>query len=224
LDGFVYLSENNIMEISLRHEYNLWQKGYKLVAGMDEVGRGSWAGPIVAGAVIIDRKKLSQFKKQSWFKQVADSKLLTPLKRESIFKACEKEIIWAVGVVNNRVIDRIGIGEANRRVIHLAINNLPLKPNYILVDYVSKLGDKIFDIPAEVLVDGDAKVFSIALASIIAKVYRDRLMTKYHAKYSGYGFKQHKGYGTAQHASALKKLGPSSLHRHSYRPVSACLV
>lgn len=210
--------------MSLKYERTLWQKGYKLVVGVDETGRGSWAGPIVAGAVIIDHKKLSQFKKRLWFKQVADSKLLTSQRRESIFKACEKEIIWAVGVVDNKVIDEIGIGEANRRVIHLAINNLPYKPSYILVDYVAKLGDKIFNIPTKILVDGDAKVFSIALASIIAKVYRDRLMIKYHTKYSGYGFKQHKGYGTAYHTSALRKLSPSPLHRRSYRPVSACLV
>jgi ribonuclease HII len=212
------------MKLSLTHEHNLWCHGYKLVAGVDEVGRGSWAGPIVAGAVVIDHKKLSQLKKQPWFRQVTDSKLLTSLRREGIFKACEKEVVWAVGVINNKTIDKIGIGEANRRVIHLAINNLPYKPNYILVDYVAKLSDKITEIPIKVLVDGDAKVFSIALASIMAKVYRDRLMINYHTKYSGYGFKQHKGYGTAQHTSALRKLGPSPLHRRSYRPVSACLV
>lgn len=212
------------MKTSLKYEHNLRQKGYKLIAGVDEVGRGSWAGPIVAGAVVIDCKKLSQFKKQFWFKQVADSKLLTPLKRENIFKACEKEIMWAIGVVSNKMIDRIGISEANRRVIHLAVNNLPHKPNYILTDYVAKLSDEIASIPTKVLVNGDAKVFSIALASIIAKVYRDRLMIKYHTKYPDYGFKQHKGYGTPQHASVLKKIGPSPLHRRSYRPVSACLV
>jgi ribonuclease HII len=212
------------METSLKHEHSLWQKGYKLVAGVDEVGRGSWAGPIVAGAVAIEHKKLSQLKKQSWFKQVADSKLLTPQKRETIFKACEKKVIWSVGVVNNKEIDKIGIGSANRRVIHLAVNNLPRKPNYILTDYVAKLANEVAGIPTKVLVDGDAKVFSIALASIMAKVYRDRLMIKYHAKYPGYGFAQNKGYGTAQHLVVLKKLGPSPLHRRSYRPVSACLV
>jgi ribonuclease HII len=163
------------MGTSLKHERSLWQKKYKLVAGVDEVGRGSWAGPIVAGAVILEQKKIPQLKKQSWFKQVADSKLLTPQKRETIFKACEKKVIWSVGVVNNKEIDKVGIGSANRRVIHLAVNNLPRKPNYIMADYVSKLGDKVAGIPTKVLVDGDAKVFSIALASIMAKVYRDRL-------------------------------------------------
>lgn len=211
------------MKPSWRSEKALWQSGYASVAGVDEVGRGAWAGPIIAAAVLVlpqHHKKL----RGKWVSAVRDSKLLTPKSRERIFTRLCDEVEWALGVVNNKVIDQVGIAEANRRAIRLAVANLPSPPHFVLVDYVAKLGGRVNGIPAKVTVDGDATVFCIAAASIIAKVQRDRLMGQYELKYPGFGFAQHKGYGTPEHQRALNKLGVSPLHRRSYRPVQAHLV
>ncbi len=208
----------------LVHERQLWRRGYVTVAGVDEVGRGAWAGPLVAAAVLISKDEVALWRRQKWFWQVADSKQLSPKVREEIVKACRGTVRSAVGVVEPGQIDTIGIGNANRQAMYLAVKQLHGKPRYVLTDYVPKLGTTLAGVPASVLVDGDVKVFSVALASIIAKVYRDQLMVQYEARYPGYGFAQHKGYGTRQHRAALARLGPCPLHRRSYRPVAAVLV
>jgi len=212
------------MKPTLKYERALWSSGKVLVAGVDEVGRGAWAGPIVAGAVLISSVEFLRLKRQPWFKQVADSKLLSPVVRERIFVAAEREVVWSLGVVNNKVIDKVGIALANRQAVHLAVSKLKTKPDYVLVDYVARLGETVANVPARVIVDGDNKVFSIALASIIAKVSRDRLMVIYGKKYPGYGFAAHKGYGTPEHQQALAQLGVSPLHRRSYRPIQEYLL
>jgi len=212
------------MKPSLNLEKKFWVGGFEYVAGVDEVGRGAWAGPLVAGAVVLSHNDFLKFKKEPWFSKVNDSKVLSPLMRANIFKACKKKIIWSVGVVTNKEIDSIGIATANKQAIKQAIGGLKKKPNYILVDYVAKLGKEIASIPTKVLINGDAKVFSIALASIMAKVCRDNLMVRYDVLYSGYGFKEHKGYGTAKHLRRLKDLGPCALHRFSYRPVKQSVI
>jgi len=204
---------------TLAYERRLWRRGYTVVAGVDEVGRGAWAGPLVAAAVLLPPKK--ELLRQSWCKLVNDSKKLSPKIRRLIYSQANKQIKWAVGMVGSEVIDKIGVAEANRQAVNLAVKNLKPTPDYVLVDFIFRLGKTIADKPAQTIVDGDARVFLIALASIMAKVARDRLMTTYDKRYPGYGFAQHKGYGTRQHAIALKRLGPCVLHRLTYRPVKA---
>ena len=204
---------------TLAYERRLWRRGYTVVAGVDEVGRGAWAGPLVAAAVLLPPKK--ELLRQSWCKLVNDSKKLSPKIRRLIYSQANKQIKWAVGMVSSEVIDKIGVAEANRQAVNLAVKNLKPTPDYVLADFIFHLGKTIADKPAQTIVDGDARVFLIALASIMAKVARDRLMTTYDKRYPGYGFAQHKGYGTRQHAAALKRLGPCVLHRLTYRPVKA---
>jgi ribonuclease HII len=131
---------------------------------------------------------------------------------------------WAVAVLSSKQVDAIGIAAANRQVVAMAVANLKPKPDYVLVDYVARLEPTLAGVPAEVLVDGDARAFSIALASVVAKVHRDKLMRSYSSKYPGYGFAEHKGYGTALHTEALRRLGVSPIHRQTYRPVARALV
>ena len=212
------------MALALMYESKLWREGASSVAGADEAGRGAWAGPIVAGAVCLTAALVRRCRKQPWFKQVADSKALSAATRESIFNDVEQAVPWAIGVVNNKVIDEIGIAEANRRAVRLAVTNLKERPSFALVDYVARLGNDIAGVPARVLVDGDARVFCIALASVVAKVQRDRVMRAYGERYPEYGFAGHKGYGTRTHHRAILEHGPSPIHRLSYRPLRTRLV
>jgi ribonuclease HII len=212
------------MSLALSMEQELFTRGSMVVAGVDEAGRGAWAGPLVAAAVNIERSALNAWQGFEWFGQVADSKVLSPKTREVIFLSIKHLVPWSIGVVSNKIIDNIGIGEANRRAVNLAVAKLQTKPSYVLVDYVAKLGHQVAGIDAQIIVDGDATVFSIALASIVAKVQRDWAMRRYEVLYPRYGFGQHKGYGTAVHQAALEMYGPSPIHRRSYRPVQAHLV
>jgi ribonuclease HII len=212
------------MKPSLRLEKKLWAQGYDYLAGVDEAGRGAWAGPIVAGAVVLSRAEFEALKKEWWFKAVADSKSLSPLQRQRVFAACAAKVVWATAVVSHKVIDQLGIGAANRRVVNLAVAKLKHKPQMVLADYVAKLGNSLAGVPARVIVKADATLWLVALASIVAKVQRDRLMVEYDKKYPGYGLARHKGYGTKQHQTALNQLGVCALHRRSYRPVRAHLL
>ncbi len=209
---------------TLAREQGLFASVYTMVAGVDEVGRGAWAGPIVAGAVVLTAKLVEQIRPLSWFKCVNDSKLLTPRAREEVFAGLKTVVPWAVGVLSSKHIDKVGIAAANREAVALAVSNLTVRPRYVLADYVARLGNVVAGVPAEVLVDGDTKSVSIALASIVAKVHRDQLMRAYAGKYRGYAFAEHKGYGTARHAEALKHRGVSPIHRRTYRPVADALV
>ena len=167
---------------------------------------------------------LIKFKKKPWHKLVNDSKKLSPQLRQKIFDLAINEVDWATGLVTSQTIDKIGVAEANKLAVKLAIKNLKKTPDFILMDFIARFSTSISGKPTKVIIKGDAKVFSIALASVIAKVSRDQLMIKYETKYPGYGFAQHKGYGTRQHLLALKKLGPCPIHRRTYRPLRRVLL
>lgn len=195
-----------------RFEKKLNKKGLILVAGVDEAGKGSWAGPIVAGAVILDPKIK--------IKGIKDSKLLSLLQRKDLFQEIKnKAIAFGVGEVSADMIDKIGITAANKLAMQRAIEKLNPKPQYVLIDAV-KLE---LDIPSESIIDGDYKITSIAAASIIAKVHRDNLMEKLDEKFPHYSFKQHKGYGTNHHFHMLNQYGPCEIHRKSFKPIKDLL-
>ncbi|MBI2743765.1 MAG: ribonuclease HII [Chlamydiales bacterium] len=188
------------------------QKGYQFIAGVDEAGRGPLAGPVVASACILPKGLVID--------GVNDSKKLTPEKRAELFKILTEnpQISFGIGVVDAPTIDQINILQASLLAMQIAIDNLPEKPDFILVDgpHLPKT-----QIPGLAVVHGDSRVFSIAAASIIAKVTRDQMMREYDAKYPQYGFIKHKGYGTAAHLSAIAAHGPSPLHRMSFHPFTS---
>ena len=187
-------------------------QGYRYIAGVDEVGRGALAGPVVAAAVILPRRV-----KATWFRQVRDSKMLTPAVRERLFpQICEMAIAVGTGSASREEIDTMGIARATRRAMKLAIEQLSPPPETLLIDYISLPEVKL---PQKGVTNGDSLCFSIACASIVAKVTRDRLMVELDRAYPGYGLARHKGYGTREHITCLGQLGPSSVHRRSFRPV-----
>ncbi|USN53532.1 MAG: ribonuclease HII [Candidatus Nomurabacteria bacterium] len=188
------------------HEQKLWQQGYQAIVGLDEAGRGALAGPIVAGAVI--------FHPGTHIEGIHDSKVLSPKARAERYEEITSQAkAWSVGVVSHRAIDQRGIAYANRQAFVLALQGLSLQPDYILSDAFPV---QQVDIPYQAIIDGDAKVFSIAAASIIAKVYRDNLLCQADKKWPVYGFAQHKGYGTAAHIDAIQKHGVAPFHRKSF--------
>lgn len=198
--------------LTLVYEKKLKRQGYELVAGVDEVGRGPLAGPLVAASVVLPSDVN--------LPGLNDSKLLSAGQREKLFtliRACAVAI--GIARVGHKVIDRIGIGVANYLAMKLAVENLGLLPGYLLIDGGRHKVD--LPIPQIGITGGDRKVASIAAASIIAKVTRDRLMVKYHAKYPDYGFNQHKGYGTKKHLERINRFGICPLHRKSFYPISA---
>ena len=212
---------------NLKEEKKLWRKGYRYVVGFDEAGRGPLAGPVVAAAVCL-RKNLKTSgelfsaklaENSSLF--IRDSKRLSPRKREILYKLLTKNpnIKWGIGKVSEKVIDRINILEATKLAMIKAIKKLKRKPDFLIIDGNFKLN---LLIPQKSIIKADEKVFSCAAASIIAKVYRDRIMRRYHKKYSQYGFDKHKGYLTKQHRKMLKKYGPCKIHRKTFRPVKSC--
>lgn len=193
-----------------QREQQLFAGGYKLVAGCDEVGRGPLAGPVVAAVAVFSCPGPDAVK---------DSKLLTPKRRLEL----QQEIIGSavaigIGVVDNEIIDRINILEATKLAMVKAWNKLSVKGRYLLVDalQVARLQQQV---ACEAVIGGDRQCGSIAAASIIAKVYRDRLMSHYDRVYPGYGFARHKGYPTKDHREALEALGPCPLHRRTFRGV-----
>jgi len=193
-------------------EKGLWQRGYQFIAGIDEVGRGAWAGPIVAAGVI--------FAKPFKLEGVKDSKKISAKKRiELVDQIKAKALAWTIQEVDNMEIDQIGVGKANALVIDKVINGLETRPHYLLIDKASVTKYKI-KVPWETVVKGDMKIFSIAAASILAKVYRDDLMAKLGEKYPNYGFAEHKGYGTKLHISKLNEHDICQIHRKSYKPIS----
>ena len=193
-------------------EERLRAQGYRLIAGIDEAGRGPLAGPVVAAAVILPPEE-----RPSWLSLVRDSKQLTQLRREAIFDCIvESGIAFGVGVVSHEVIDERGIAPATRLAMRYAVEQLSTRPDYLLIDYMRLPGVRI---PQKGVVDGDSICVSIAAASIVAKVTRDRLMVELDGRYPGYGLAQHKGYGTREHLEALQKLGPCPIHRKTFQPV-----
>lgn len=191
-----------------KYEKYLWEKGYKKIAGIDEAGCGPWAGPIVAAAVILPTNKR--------INKVNDSKLLNFKLREKLYKKIYYEALdISVAIINADEIDRIGIRKANLKVMKMALNNITVQPDYVLTD-AYKLD---ISLPQKAIIKGDRICISIAAASIIAKVERDKLMLKIHKKYPFYGFNKHKGYGTRLHREMLRKYGPSKIHRYSFKPI-----
>jgi ribonuclease HII len=197
---------------TLSEEKSLYARGYRLVAGVDEVGRGALVGPVVAAAVIMPADL-----KKRWRGRVRDSKLLSPAQRESLSVYIkEAAIATGIGSSPSQEIDTVGIAAATRRAMVAAINQLEPAPDFILVDFF-RIPE--IDLPQKGVVDGDSLCFSIACASIIAKVTRDRLLIELDGRYPGYGFAGHKGYGTREHLACLRRMGPCPLHRRSFGPV-----
>ena len=192
-----------------RHEKRLHRHGFKLIAGLDEAGKGSWAGPVVAAAVILDPKIK--------IKGIKDSKLLRRPDREILFKEITAvALAWSIGIVSNKIIDRIGITQANHLAMIKALEKLNPQPNYLLIDALRVEYKKL---PSLAIIDGDYKVTCVAAASIIAKVSRDRIMDQLDESFPQYGFKQHKGYGTSHHFHMINQYGVCDIHRHSFKPI-----
>jgi len=185
-------------------------RGLVKVAGVDEAGRGPLAGPVVAAAVV--------FPCDCDYPQARDSKKLTPEKREALFDEIrEKAITIGIGRVDSEEIDRLNIYNASLAAMYRAVEELEIRPDSVLIDGPMVLR---LDIPQQAVVGGDAKCLSVAAASIVAKVTRDRLMMEYDSIYPGYGLARHKGYPTADHYKALKELGPCPIHRRSFQAVA----
>ncbi len=191
----------------LEEEQRLWQQGITHIAGVDEVGRGPLAGPVVAAACILP--------KNSSFPEIKDSKALSEKKREEIFAflTTHQDIYWSVHLIDHEIVDQINILQATLLAMQKAVNTLKIAPDYVLVD-----GRDIPSInyPAKALIKGDTRSQSIAAASIIAKCYRDDLMRKHALKWPEYGFVSNKGYGTKAHIKALQEHGPCPLHRKTF--------
>ena len=203
---------NNLQMPSFAEEKMLEAQGYQHIAGIDEVGRGSLAGPVVAAAVI-----LPGHIDTPWLNQVKDSKQLSPARRESLFHHIHEVVISiGIGVVPHQIIDARGIIKATRLAMKLAIDQLSSPPEFLLIDYM-RLPE--VSLPQKGITNGDCRCFSIACASIIAKVSRDHMMREFGGTYPGYGLAQHKGYGTQGHLACLRRLGPSPIHRQSFKPV-----
>lgn len=190
----------------LKYEYALLQNGISLIAGIDEAGRGPLAGPVVAAAVIMPLGETIE--------GVNDSKKLSAKKREALYdEITANAIAVGVGIVDEKEIDQINILNATKKAMAEAVSGLKVRPEHILVDAV-KLPD--VDIPQSAIIKGDALSYSIAAASIIAKVTRDRIMVEYAKQYPEYGFDGHKGYGSKAHIEKIKEIGPCDIHRRSF--------
>jgi ribonuclease HII len=200
----------------LSHERELWQKGLTLIAGVDEAGRGPLAGPVVAAAVIFPCR-WSEAGLCPQLRGLNDSKQLTEAQREHYYTilTSHPEVRWAVASVDADVIDRINILQAAHRAMNLALAQLEPPPEHVLVDGRPV---KTMRFPNTPLVKGDARSYSIAAASVLAKVTRDRRMREFDRLYPGYGFAGHKGYGTPEHLAAINERGPCPIHRRSFAP------
>jgi ribonuclease HII len=197
---------------NLDEEDALRSQGYELVAGIDEVGRGALAGPVVASAVILPHEV-----KLPWFELVRDSKELNSRKRDSLFDLINNEAMAVgTGIVPSKIIDSMNILKATKLAMMQAVEKLLKQPNFLIIDRVTL---PQCPIPQRGITRGDKLCLSIACASIIAKVTRDRTMEEFDRTYPGYGFARHKGYGTGEHMSCLRKLGPSPIHRLYFAPV-----
>jgi len=194
-----------------------WSRGFTLVAGVDEAGRGPLAGPVVAAAVILPA---------TWANggfdprliELNDSKQLTEAQREDFFQilTTHRDIQFAIAIVDAATIDRINILQATHRAMNDALAQLQPQPEHVLVDGRAV---KSMELPHTAIVKGDARSYSIAAASVLAKVTRDRLMLEFDTQFPGYGFAVHKGYGTPQHLTAIEKLGPCAIHRMTFAPL-----
>lgn len=194
-------------------ERNLRDFGFRAIAGTDEVGRGCLAGPVVAAAVILSNDAVFGLN---------DSKLVPAPERSALCsRVLASSVAWSVGVVQPETIDRINILEASRVAMHIAVESLAVRPDVLLVDAVTI--DELH-LPQLPMIAGDRRSVTIAAASIVAKVYRDSLMESYHDVYPQYGFSRNRGYGTESHWRALRKFGPTPLHRLSFDGVAGSMT
>jgi ribonuclease HII len=205
-------SERARLKAMAVYENRLTKSGYASIAGIDEAGRGPLAGPVVAAACILPRNV--------YFEHLNDSKLLSPETRESCFAAITAHpgTRFGIGVCDVETIDRVNILQATLLAMLQAVASLLILPDFLLID-----GNQVpkFDIPSLAIVEGDGKSVSIAAASVIAKVTRDRMMGQLDKEWPCYGFKKHKGYGTREHIEAIQKFGPCPIHRKTFEPVKS---
>ena len=207
------MDENLRLEAMLRYEKELYVQGIKLIAGVDEVGRGPLAGPVVAAAVILPQN--------CKIKGLNDSKKIPKKKHEDIFQDVkEKALAIGIGIMDNHVIDQVNIYEATKLAMKEAIAQLQLKPEHLLIDAME------LDLPISQtsIIKGDANSLSIAAASIVAKVTRDKIMANYDQEFPGYDFSQNAGYGTAKHLEGIAKLGITPIHRTSFEPIKSLVT
>lgn len=198
---------------TFHYERDLIAQGFELIAGVDEAGCGAWAGPVYAAAVILPLN--------SRIKLIRDSKRLTRAQREVVITLIKKKATaWSIGIATHQEVDELNIRQAAFLATRRALNGLTRKPQAVLSD-----GYNIpeLSIPCTSVIGGDKRVKSIAAASVIAKIHRDKRMEELEKTYPGYGFADHKGYGTKKHQQALAKLGVSPIHRKSYAPIKALL-
>lgn len=203
------MKEKEIERLTLlkQEEVKLYENNIEYICGIDEAGRGPLAGPVVVGAVILP--------KDSFIEGVNDSKKISEKKREKIYEQIiEEAISYSVGIVDQKKIDEINILNATKLGVKIALEGLKQKPDVIMIDALNNMDT--LGIPYISVIKGDAKNYSIAAASIIAKVTRDRIMKEWDEVYPIYGFSKHKGYGTAEHIRILKENGPCVLHRKSF--------
>ena len=193
----------------LEYERKLYEQGYELICGCDEAGRGPLVGPVVAGAVILP--------KNYHLEGLTDSKKLSEKKREIYFEQIkEGAIAYGIGIVDAKTIDEINIYEASRLAMKKAMENMKVKPEYVLTDAMP-IND--YSVPVEAIIHGDGLSITIAAASVLAKVTRDHIMYELDQKYPQYNFKKHKGYPTKRHLELLRLYGPTEDYRFTYRPV-----
>lgn len=207
------IDENFRLASMLSYEKELYNKGISFIAGVDEVGRGPLAGPVVAAAVILPQN--------CKIKGLNDSKKIPKKKHEEIFQAVkEKALAIGIGVMDNHVIDQVNIYEATKLAMKEAIAQLQIKPEHLLIDAMK------LDLPISQtsIVKGDANSLSIAAASIVAKVTRDKIMANYDQEFPGYDFSQNAGYGTAKHLEGIAKLGITPIHRTSFEPIKSLVT
>lgn len=200
-------NERTRIEGMLKYERALWKGGVRLIVGVDEAGRGPLAGPVVAAAVV--------FPSDVSITGIDDSKRLTPTRREELFEKIKNEALAvATGIVTEKEIDRMNILRATFKAMRMAIGSLSIRPEHILVDG-RPLPEKFY--PQTAIIGGDRQSYSVAAASIIAKVTRDRMMVAYDKVYPEYGFARHKGYGTKKHVEAVRIHGPCEIHRKTFQ-------
>jgi ribonuclease HII len=210
---------NRSQRPNLSIEYKIRDTGLLHIAGVDEAGRGAWAGPVVAAAVILP---LLQSDLANLLCDVRDSKLMTPPQRDSNYLLIQKVALSiGIGKATSEEVDTLGVVGATHQAMHRAIQELSIPPQHVLIDHIELPNLNVRQTP---ITKGDRNVLSIAAASVIAKVTRDEIMIAFDRTYPEYGFSFHKGYGTARHQKALKKFGPSSIHRKTFAPVADHLV
>jgi ribonuclease HII len=198
---------------TLSAEISAWRQGWRTVAGVDEAGRGPLAGPVVAGAVILDPGRA-----RDWWSDLRDSKLLTAPDRARLAAAIRDDCAWGLGAASHAQIDDLGLVAATKQAMRDAVAALPCPPDMLLIDAAS-----LPEYRHRSIIHGDALVASIAAGSIIAKVARDAMMDRHHEEFPEYGFEQNKGYATPEHKRALHEHGPCQIHRRLFAPVRAAL-